>query len=118
MGAERDRIALVMQLLKNLPIAVRVLGDRQRGKPPFELADEYDVQDLLFAILRSVFDDAKREEWTPGKAGSAKRIDILLPSITAVVEAKYVRSESHAKRVAMSFESTSSATTSVPSANT
>lgn len=100
LGAERDRIALLMKLLNNLPVAMRMLRDRQRGKSPFEVEDEYDVQDLLFAILRSFFDDAKREEWTPAKAGSAKRIDILLPSIEVALEAKYVRSRNHAKHVA------------------
>ena len=96
----RDRVAQLMQLLNNFPVVTRIMGDRQRGRPPFVLENEYDVQDLLYGLIRGVFDDAKREEWTPQRAGSAKRIDMTIASIEAVVEAKYVRDKNHAKTVA------------------
>jgi REase_DpnII-MboI len=96
----RDKLALAMQLLNNLPVAARILGERQRSRPPFAIESEFDVQDLLFAVLRSVFQDARREEWTPQRAGSAKRIDVILPASHVVVEAKYVRNRRHAKEVA------------------
>lgn len=96
----RDRLALVMQAVNNFPTAARILRDRQRNRPPFEVRSEYDVQDLLYALLRSIFADARREEWTPSQAGSAKRIDIVIPSSDVVVEAKFVRSRPHARIVA------------------
>lgn len=99
-GEIRDQVAHLMQILNNFPVVSRIMTDRQRGRPPFLLENEYDVQDLLYALVRSAFDDAKREEWTPQRAGSAKRIDVTIASIEAVVEAKYVRDKIHAKKVA------------------
>jgi hypothetical protein len=93
-------LALVLQVVGNFPAAARALRDRLHNRPAFVIDCEYDVQDLLFATLRSVFDDTKREEWTPQQAGSAKRIDILLTELGAVVEAKFVRDANHARRVA------------------
>jgi REase_DpnII-MboI len=100
LGTARDRLALVMQVLNNFPLSARLLENRQRDRAAFEMTSEYDAQDLLYAILRCVFEDAKREEWTPQRAGSAKRIDIVIPSIDVVIEVKFVRSSSHARNVA------------------
>lgn len=99
-GSLRDRIALAMQILNNFPIVARSLRDRQRRRPAFAIENEYDVQDLLFACFRSAFDSAKREEWTPKSAGSAKRMDLVIPDDEIVVEAKYVRDTKHATRIA------------------
>jgi REase_DpnII-MboI len=96
----RDRFGLLMQILNTFSIVSGQLEKRGRGRPPFEIENEYDLQDLLFAILRSVFEDARREEWTPQRAGSAKRIDIVVPSINSVIETKFLRNASHAKAVA------------------
>lgn len=99
-GEPRDRLAQLMQILNNFPLVARILKDRQRGRPGYLLENEYDVQDLLFAVVRAVFDDARREEWTPQRAGSAKRIDVTIGSIESVVETKYVRDKRHARHVA------------------
>ena len=53
--------------------------------------DEYDVQDLLRALLSLYFDDVRAEEWTPSHAGSSLRIDFLIPEIEAVIEVKKTR---------------------------
>lgn len=100
LGATRDRLALVQQIVSSFPIAARTLIERNRGRASFEIATEYDVQDLLFCLLRAVFTDVRREEWTPQSAGSAKRIDIVVPSLGALIEAKFVRDAAHARRVA------------------
>jgi len=99
-GATRDRFALLMQVINNFPVVARLVRLRQHDRPPFVIDNEYDVQDLLFALIRTVFEDAHREEWTPKLAGSAKRTDILVPSIGAMVEVKFVRDAKHAKTVA------------------
>ncbi len=53
--------------------------------------DEYDVQDLLHALLKLYFDDIRPEEWTPSYAGSSARMDFLLKGIGIVVEVKRTR---------------------------
>jgi len=40
--------------------------------------DEFDVQDLLHALLRIQFDDIGTDEWSPSYAGGAPRTTFLL----------------------------------------
>jgi hypothetical protein len=68
------------------------LHSRQKGRLPFEIKDEYDVQDLLHSILRLFFDDVRPEEWVPSYAGKATRMDFLLKNEKIVVEVKKTRS--------------------------
>jgi hypothetical protein len=52
------------------------------------IEDEYDVQDLLHAILKLDFDDIRTEEWTPSYAGGASRIDMTLRNEKILIETK------------------------------
>ena len=56
-----------------------------------EIKDEYDVQDLLNALLRLNFDDVRPEEYTPSYAGSSTRVDFLLKKEKIVIEVKKTR---------------------------
>jgi hypothetical protein len=67
------------------------LRKRRENRPTLDVADEYDVQDLLHALLRIFFDDVRSEEWTPSYAGKSSRMDFLLPKEQTVVEAKKAR---------------------------
>ena len=62
--------------------------------------DEYDVQDLMHAILRLHFDDVRPEEWTPSYAGKSSRIDFLLPGERTIIEVKMTRHGLGQKEVA------------------
>lgn len=70
---------------------VERLQRRQRGRDAFVINDEYDVQDLLHAILKLHFDDVRPEEYTPSYGGNASRVDFYLPLERIVVEAKMTR---------------------------
>ena len=95
-----DRAAFVIAAIDSFPVIRRFLASRKHGRPAIAIDNEYDVQDLLFCLLRSVFHDARLEDWTPKHAGSAKRIDIVLPSQKVIVETKFVRDAAHARAVA------------------
>ena len=69
------------------------------GRPKFEIKDEYDVQDLMYAILRLHFTDVRKEEVTPSNAGSSARMDFLLKSEQIVIETKMTRASLKAKKV-------------------
>ena len=56
------------------------------------MADEYDVQDLIHALLRIDFDDIRSEEYVPSYAGGATRMDFLLKPEQIVIEVKHTRS--------------------------
>jgi len=70
---------------------VRQLRSRYDGRDTLEIEDEYDVQDLLHAVLRIHFDDIRPEEWTPSYAGGSKRMDFLLKNEKTVIEVKKTR---------------------------
>ena len=71
-------------------VAVK-LEKRHDDRETLVIKDEYDVQDLLYAILNLYFDDIRSEEWTPSYAGSSLRIDFLIPEIETVIEVKKTR---------------------------
>ena len=61
----------------------RQVRSRHDQRDTLSISDEYDVQDLLHALLSIYFDDIRAEEWTPSYAGSSSRMDFLLkPELT------------------------------------
>jgi len=82
---------IVLTLAERFHAVVRQMRQRREQRPTLDVADEYDVQDLFHALLTIYFDDIRKEEWTPTYAGSASRMDFLLPEIEAVVEIKMTR---------------------------
>lgn len=99
-GPHHDALALVHAVASSLPISSKALTERGPGRPSFALESEKDLQDLLFFVLRSTFEDTRREEWTPSAAGNAKRVDLAIPSARVLIETKYVRNSQHGRRVA------------------
>lgn len=69
----------------------RQLRSRYSGRQTLEIEDEYDVQDLLHALLQLYFDDIRAEEWTPSYAGKCARVDFLLKKEKVVIEVKKTR---------------------------
>lgn len=72
---------------------------RHDARPTLDVKDEYDVQDLLHALLKIFFDDIRDEEWTPSYAGGSKRIDFLIPKLKIAVEVKKSRPTLDARRL-------------------
>ncbi|MBB3014029.1 hypothetical protein [Cupriavidus alkaliphilus] len=90
--------ALDRIILRFHAVAVQ-LRNRYNDRDTLDINDEYDVQDLMHALLRMYFDDVRTEEWVPSYAGSASRTDFLLPQIDTVVETKKMRSGLNARRL-------------------
>jgi hypothetical protein len=63
------------------------------------IVDEYDVQDLMHALLTLHFEDVRTEEVTPSVAGRAGRMDFLLKTEGLVVETKMTRRNLKQKEV-------------------
>lgn len=96
LGEKRLLDALDQLVTKFHAVAVQ-LRSRHADRQTIDVNDEYDVQDLLHALLRLHFDDVRPEEWVPSYAGSASRTDFLLPQIDTVVETKRTRAGLTAK---------------------
>lgn len=86
-------------VVRGLRRAMHPLTHRRKGVQPLSFGSEYDVQDLLHALLRPWISDIRPEEFTPSYAGSSTRMDFLLPVYDLVIETKIVRDRSHAKRI-------------------
>jgi hypothetical protein len=92
--APRNRQAaqiLVRAICERFPIVANTLTHRHDNRATLTMTDEYDVQDLLEALLKLHFTDVRPEEWTPSYAGNASRMDFLLKPEQIVVEAKMTR---------------------------
>lgn len=86
-------------LVKGLRRAMHPLTHRRKGCTNLVFSSEYDVQDLLHAMLRPWVNDIRPEEFTPSYAGSSTRMDFLLPQHLLVLEIKFIRDAAHAKKV-------------------
>src|SRR5262249_20781258 len=86
-----DHVDRVVRFCERFDCVARQLRTRQRGRPGFEVNNEYDVQDLLCALLQTDFDDVRREERAPSSVGSAPIIDFLLKAERIGIEVKMVR---------------------------
>jgi len=85
---EKAPLLRIRKTLVRFHLAANQLRRRRRNKMPYFISDEYDVQNLLHALLRLDFDDIRKEEWTPSYAGGASRIDLVLKSERISIEIK------------------------------
>lgn len=86
-----EAVATVCRFCSRFHTIVRQLRDRHDGRGTLGVADEYDVQDLLKALLSVYFDDIRPEEWTPSYAGGPARVDFLIKPYMILVEVKKTR---------------------------
>ena len=89
--ASPDKHSDLEHLIRRLPLIIEQMAERQRSRSPFEVNDEYDLQDLFHGLLNALFDDIRPEEHTPSYASSSSRMDFFLPEIGAVTELKMMR---------------------------
>lgn len=90
---------VVQVVIQGLRRAMHPLTYRRKGAEQLRFANEYDVQDLLHALLRPWVLDVRPEEYTPSYAGKSTRMDFYLPAHELVIETKCVRDRTHAKGV-------------------
>lgn len=75
-------------LLRRFHRVAHQLTQRHENRQTLIIENEYDVQDLLHALLLVLFDDIRPEDPVPNRAGKASRIDFLLKKEKIVIEAK------------------------------
>jgi hypothetical protein len=86
-------------LIERFHLVARQIQARHNSRPTLEIQDEYDVQDLLHALLMIFFNDIRKEEWAPSYAGAASRIDYFLLEIETALEVKKARQSLNAKQL-------------------
>jgi hypothetical protein len=90
-GQPINPLGIIDTLLKRFHSVARQLRDRYKQRATLDVKDEYDVQDLLHALLRLYFKDIRPEEWAPSYAGTSSRMDFLLHPEEIVIEVKKTR---------------------------
>ncbi len=75
--------------------------DSNKMKRPitWAITSEREVQDIVWLILRSVFDDVVDEETLPKLGHSTYKADFGIPSLRLLIEAKYCREASDFKKI-------------------
>lgn len=94
---QKEPTQVLEYLFLSFHAVVKQLQLRQRNREPFGVDDEYDVQDLLHALLRMYFEDVRDEEYCPSYAGTKPRIDFFLRREKIAIEAK-MASKTHRKK--------------------
>lgn len=90
---------LLQSIIEKFHTAATQLVNRYDHRSTIEINDEYDVQDLLNALLRIHFEDVRKEEYTPSYAGGSARVDFLLKREQTLIEVKKTRDKLKDKEV-------------------
>ena len=96
-ASRRNADAELENIFNKFHKVARQLRTRHGSRNTLEINDEYDVQDLLHALLLLHYDDVRPEEWTPSYAGGSVRMDFLLKDEGIVIEVKKTRKTMTAK---------------------
>ncbi len=92
-------IELLEKIFKKFHRCYRQLLIRHNQRDTLKITDEYDVQDLLHAILKLHFDDVRAEVSTPKYAGGNSRIDFILNEHDVAIEVKKTRNNLKDKEI-------------------
>ncbi len=83
--------SIIRGIIEHFNACALQLRRRHAGRETLTINDEYDVQDLLHALLKLHFFDVRPEEWTPSYAGNSNRMDFLLKEAHIAIEVKMTR---------------------------
>lgn len=86
-----DYDLIISNIIEHFNACAIQLKRRHAGRKTIIIQDEYDVQDLLHALLKLHFSDVRPEEWTPSYAGNSNRMDFLLKEAHIAIEVKMTR---------------------------
>jgi REase_DpnII-MboI len=89
--SQRDAVSMFRLICRRFHAVAAQLQSQRHSRLTLVISDEYDVQDLLNALLQLHFDDVRPQEPTPSFGGGASRTDFLLKNEQIVVEAKMTR---------------------------
>lgn len=96
---ENTALEWILGILERFPAFCRQLRERHDERTTLEINDEYDVQDLVHALLMLHFDDIRDEEASPSYAGASSRQDFLLKTEKIVIEVKKTRKNLGARKI-------------------
>jgi REase_DpnII-MboI len=96
----QDAQECVKHLCNRFHAVARQLRLRKEYRATLDVEDEFDVQDLIHAMLRLQFDDVEMDEWTPDYAEGAPRKTFLLNHGRLAIVVKKTRPGLNTKELA------------------
>jgi hypothetical protein len=90
-GLENDHLSTAKLLCHRFHAVARQLRLRGEYRSTISVDDEFDVQDLVHALLRQHFDDIGTDEWTPSYSNSTTRTCFLLDHDRLTIVVKKTR---------------------------
>jgi hypothetical protein len=97
---DQDPLHLIRKVCHRFHTVARHLRLRRDYRSTLEVDDDYDLQDLLCALLKVEFDEVATDEWTPPYSGGAPRMTLLVNRDRIAVVAKKTRSGLTTKELA------------------
>lgn len=88
---DQDPLTLIRKVCHRFHSVARQLRLRRDYRPTLEIDDDYDLQDLLCALLKVEFDEVATEEWIPPYTEGASRTTLLINRDQIAVVAKKTR---------------------------
>jgi REase_DpnII-MboI len=85
---DQDPLHLIRKVCLRFHSVVRQLRLRKDYRPTIEVDDDYDLQDLLCALLKVEFDEVATDEWTPPYTAGASRTTFLVEKDQIAIIAK------------------------------
>jgi hypothetical protein len=92
-------VDLILGLARRFHESVISLRKHPHNGTIVAINDEWDCQYLFRAILAAYIPDVRDEEWNPSVAGSSARCEFFLKPLRTMVELKYVRKATDAKKI-------------------
>jgi len=96
---KNENMEYIINIFEKFCKFVKQLRKRYNNRPTFPVKDEYDVQDLLHALLKLYFDDVRPEDCIPSYSGSSNRVDFFIKKLNTVIEVKYARNNLRDKQI-------------------
>lgn len=97
--ARRSALEALLAVVDGFAASAEVLRNRYAKRPPFEIKDEYDVQDMFFAFVLPLIPDMVPEDPASKVANKSSRLDFTSKSMGLGIELKHLRSRGDADRV-------------------
>lgn len=89
---DKSSVELIKDVFGNFQDAIKHLTEiRRKDRKKFEINDEYDVQDITYLILRSVFFNLQFENPHFKTGGTHSRVDLMLEKEGIDIELKMIK---------------------------
>jgi len=85
---------VVRDVLNNFSNAIqKIIKDRRKDHPDFKIEDEYDAQDILYIILKSIFPNLRDEDAISKVGAKSTKIDLIIREEKILVEVKMIKAK-------------------------